>query len=187
MNKEEREKVEELNFTLGSKHRTKPYDFKNPDDIIEATVMATAEYCDMAYYWSTIENILDELDESLETFYPEEWVKHSKTNNKYFNQADCHLEKASDALNELMDQAEEKCKEMWNIAIFNSSNEVMKYFFEEEMIIKKEIINFILNEKLIEVYGDIDYNGIVVDSAKMFAKVLKEKILLYERIGIDKG
>jgi hypothetical protein len=84
-----------------------------------------------------------------------------------------------------MDQAAEKCAKMWNIVIFNSSIEVMKYFFEEEITAKKEIVDSILDEKLIEVYGDIDYNGVIEDSAKMFAKALKEKILLYEKMGLS--
>jgi hypothetical protein len=186
MNKEEREKVTQLNSVLSKDYGTKPNDFIDPDDFIEATIMTIGEYCDMAYYWSTIENIYDDFGESLETFYPKESAKYSKTHQQYFDQAGMHLEKASEALNELMNLAEEKCKKMLSIAIFSSSNKVIQYFFEKQISAKEEVIHFVLNEKLIEVFGDIDYNGEVEDSARMFTKALKEKFMLYEKIGINK-
>jgi hypothetical protein len=188
MNKEERGKVRQLNSVpvKDSGTGTEAIGYKDPDDIIEATVMAIGEYCDMAYYWSTLENIHDDFGESFETFYPEECAKSSKTNQKYFDQADMHLEKASEAINELMNLAEEKCKKILTIVIFSSSNEVIQYFFEKGISVKEEVIHFVLNEKLIEVFGDIDYNGEVEDSALMFIKALKEKFMLYEKIGINK-
>ncbi len=37
LNKEDRENIKALNEVLQMKYRTKPYDFKNPRDIIEYT------------------------------------------------------------------------------------------------------------------------------------------------------
>lgn len=39
--KDDRELIEAVNTALGMKHRSKPYDHKNIDDLIEATKMIT--------------------------------------------------------------------------------------------------------------------------------------------------
>ena len=74
INKDDKEIIRFMNESLGTQYRTTLYDFNNPDDVIEAVKMATAEYCDLAYYWGTcnkrynIEEINSALDNLFEVF-----------------------------------------------------------------------------------------------------------------------
>lgn len=67
-NKEERVLIEQLNEILGMDYRTKPFDFTKTTDLIETATMVSAEYFDLAHYWSTLSEIDENFDESLETF-----------------------------------------------------------------------------------------------------------------------
>jgi hypothetical protein len=55
-------------------YRTKPFDFTNTKDVIEAATYITAEYVDMSCYWGNLSEIASAFDESLEVFDPAAWM-----------------------------------------------------------------------------------------------------------------
>ena len=161
---------------LGMNHRTKPYDFKNSNDIIEATVMVTAKYLDMTHYWIALNDVEEAFDESLEYFNPAAWINiglKGTTNRKDFDKAIKSLRSTSDIFRELMDTTEEKCAEMWQIVFFSSPEAVKKHFFTEIDDYNQEKVNQAL-EIIFENIFKIEYDGNIENSAYNFAKTLKE-------------
>lgn len=55
-------------------HRSKPFDFNNTEDLIEAVELVTAEFVDMVQYWGKISDLNSSFDESIEHFYPANWI-----------------------------------------------------------------------------------------------------------------
>jgi|GEM_PF-6229366 len=67
--KGDRELIEAVNTALGMKHRSKPYDLKNIDDLIEATKMITGELLDTWHCYSLINTACEIYDEALEHYH----------------------------------------------------------------------------------------------------------------------
>ena len=171
ISKENKKIIEALNEVLGTKYRTIPYDFKNPNDVVEAIKMLTAEYCDYAYYWSTLNSIEEALDETVEVFSPAAWANiglKGSTNNKTLDMAIKNLRKTTDLLSELMESAEIKCREVWKIALNYPSDEVITYFFESNKRFDNVLIDKVL-DNLFEIFVTIVYDGVIETSAKNFA------------------
>ena len=183
MNSEDRENVEKLNDLLGTNHRTKPYDIKNDDDLIEMTKMITAEYVDMSHYWSELANLEENFDESLEIFNPAGWVNiglKGSTNDDIIDDAISSLKHTTNLFGNIMDKSEEKCINVWRFILKNPIKKVHKCFFGKIVNYNEEVINNVLSEDYIfEVSVKINYDGIVENSVKGFAenllKALKSK------------
>ena len=127
INKEQKEKILLLNKVLGTKYRTTPYDLANPKDLIEATINITAEYVDMEYYWSSLSDINSRFDETLEVFYPANWMNLSlenSTNDDNIDAAIIALNNAEETMSILMDKAEEKCTWIWELILLSDFNEI---------------------------------------------------------------
>jgi hypothetical protein len=184
ISKEESENIKKLNKILGTQHRSKPYNFKNPDDIIYATVMATAEYLDLANYWMTLYEVDESFDESLEHYDTAAWINiglKGSTERKDIDRALSSLRKTTSVFRELMDTSEEKCTAMWYIVFFSSSSNVREHFFGQledynEATIKKAL------EKTIENIFEIEYNGNVETSSRNFAMALKDNLDLIKKL-----
>lgn len=72
LSKRRQRESEIINKGMGMSHRTKPYDLKKPSDLVRFTEMATAEYMDMYYYHSNIQDVCEGYNESLEHFYSDD-------------------------------------------------------------------------------------------------------------------
>lgn len=178
--KEDRENIKELNRFLGTKYRTRPYDMKNTKDIIEATMMATAEFVDFAYYWRTLFSLEEYFDETLEVFHPSAWVNlglKGTTGRDDLDWATHSLQETVDVFYNLLAGAEEKCAKMWRIVFFHSHHEVKVFFFGVARDYDTETVEQVLTEQLFEVFTGVDYDGVVEHSARMFARELEGMIL----------
>ncbi|MFZ5645780.1 MAG: hypothetical protein ACOY46_19660 [Bacillota bacterium] len=174
LGKEERELVKALNQALGMRHRTKSYNFKNPEDIIEAVTYITAEFIDFYYYWATLDDIEGKFDESIETYYPAEWQKlHLPETKVKKNLGDAFqkLRKTSDSFWKLMKDAEKQCKSMWTIIFKNAPDEVLNNLFGKVFRPKPEYI-----EKLLEMeFVNMDlWQYTVEESAATFMSAMVE-------------
>lgn len=177
-NKEDREKIEILNASSGLAHRVTPYDFKKDEDIIEATTMATAEYVDYAYYWSQINDVLENFDESLEYFDTASWINIALNGAAYDKLSDLaykSLHKTEDYFSKLLDQAEEKCINMWRIVFFNSNAKVIKHFFGKSIKFDAEVIESIF-EDFYEVVSETRYAYSIEANVKNFCKTFLAKL-----------
>jgi hypothetical protein len=81
----------------------------------------------------------------------------------------------------LMEKAEEKCKNIWEIILCNSFDEVKTHFFGENVSFEKDTIDFVLTEMMTEIYCAINYNGNVEHSAEEFARHLRIELENYKK------
>lgn len=128
LNAEDRRLVKELNEIMGTRCRTKPYDFNDPDDFAEALAMVTGEYVDFLHCWFEIDNLIEHLDESIETFYPAEWQKlaMAEAARKDIAGAVNKLRAAQSALYRLVEKAEDQCRKIWLLALTCAPDEVLE-------------------------------------------------------------
>lgn len=179
MNKEDRENLKKLNRYLGTSHRTKPYDMKNPSDIIEATVMITAEYADLAHYWSTLSYLEELFDETMEVFHPSTWVnkaKEGRSNREDLVSAAVSLGETTDLFYQLMLLAEESCVRMWRFVFYHGDDRVKAHFFGVVREYNEEEVERVLEGGLFEVFAELEYDGVIENSAQFFAKELESLI-----------
>lgn len=178
INKDDKEIIKFINESLGTQYRTTLYDFNNPDDVIEAVKMATAEYCDLAYYWGILNDIEESFDESIEVFSPARWANiglKGTTENKILDKAIKSLRKTTDLFYELLEIAEDKCIEVWKVAFNHPSDKIIIYYFGSIKRYNIEEINSAL-DNLYEVFSSIEYDGVVETSAERFAISLKNDL-----------
>jgi hypothetical protein len=174
LGKEERELVKALNQALGTRHRTKSYDFKNQDDMIKAITYITAEFIDFYYYWATLDDIESKFDESIETYYPAEWQKlHLPETKVKKNLGDAvqKLRKTSDFFWRLKEDAEKQCKSMWTIIFKNASDEVLKKLFGKVFRPRPEHIEKLLSMEFVNI--DL-WQYTVEESAAKFMSAMAE-------------
>lgn len=178
--KEDRDNIEKFNSLAGMSHRSKPYDLKKSQEIIEATIMATAEFVDMSNYWSTLEQLVENLDESIEYYEPAAWLKiglKGSTEDEELEDARADLDRASDSFRILMHRAEEKCLTMWKVVLNSTDNSVKEYFFVKDLSIENDILEEVFEEHIFDVLDGKDYDGIIEHSVDSFAKQLKIMLL----------
>jgi len=179
ISKDQQEKIKRLNHILGMKHRSQPFDFNKKEDWIEALEMITAEYIDFCEYWGRLSDLNSSLDESLECFYPANWMEitqDGQISDDELDEAVRSVNQAENALQILMDRAEEKCKEIWQLTFDTRQDAVIKYFLGEEVTYKSEDLKHILEDYIFELATEIEYNGNVQHSVQEFSKNLKRKM-----------
>jgi hypothetical protein len=188
INKEDRNNIKSLNKILGMQHRSDPYDFKKPKDIIQATELATAEYLDMTYYWMTLSNIDELFDESLEHFNTAGWINiglKGTTGSKKIDSACSSLEKTAGLFHDLMMESEENCAEMWNVVLFGAADEVRQHFFGENINYPEEVIKTAL-ERTFELSTEIEYGYVIEKSAESFVKALKNNLEIANKTSMNR-
>ena len=108
--KENRDIVEKMNKYMGTKHRDRPYDLNNTDDLKQALLLAVAAYRDYRHYSITLDNLDEDFDESLEHFDTVTWFHMGYDLDKADELAlDCAsaLSKASKVFRKIAARAEE--------------------------------------------------------------------------------
>ncbi|WP_374017999.1 hypothetical protein ABU162_28625 [Paenibacillus thiaminolyticus] len=179
ISKEKRDKINLLNSLLGMKHRSTPFDFARNEDIIEAVELITAEYVDMYQYWATISELNSQLDESIECFYSAEWISISQegtTNDDELDEAIEGVNLAEDALRILMERAEQKCKDVWELIVLSDLKTVKQHFWGEDISSDRNRLNEILEDEMYEICSEILYNGNVQSSTESFANGLLRRL-----------
>jgi hypothetical protein len=178
--REDRENIEKLNRLVQTAHRSKPYDLKKAEDIIEATKMATAEFIDITEYWGRLVEVDEAFDESLEYYEPAAWIKiglKGDTENEEIEAARISLESAISSFRILMDRAEEKCITMWKVVFNCGDDKVINYFFDEVIHVEEGVLEKVFEDDMIELLDNMEYDGVIENSAQRFAAVLKERLL----------
>lgn len=178
LSKKDKENIAELNAILGTKYRETEYDLENSKDLIELTENLTAEYMDYVHYWAGITHIIEEFDQSIEVFHPEKWFQMTKEREEdIISETIDSLEYAADNMSELMEEAETKCKEIWQYILLGEDEETQKYFVGDvSRNSKEEILEAI--ESVIENIYDVRYEDQVQNDAKNFAQAIKKELKL---------
>ena len=179
MKKEDRERVKIFNQVLGTKHRTKPYDWNKAEDIIEAVTMTTAEFVDITHMDAALAELDSDLDQMIECYHPNEWTKITTgdTWDHFELQEAMHtLTTASDAMQDLANVAEEDMQEMLSLLFFRASQTVRDYFFTPGWQFDAKIAKQVIAEELCDIALDMEYDGVIPHSAGNFTKALEQRI-----------
>ncbi len=75
--KADKDLIVQMNKTYKTGYRVKSYDLGNVDDLIEMAKAITAEYLNYNKHVALLDQILEEIDETLETFRPASWYRLS--------------------------------------------------------------------------------------------------------------
>jgi hypothetical protein len=73
--KEDTELIKLLNAASGNRHRFRPYDLNNPDDMAEMLEFAIGEYCDCLSYLRRVESVKESFDETVESTGAKAWLE----------------------------------------------------------------------------------------------------------------
>ena len=104
--------IKTINAGMGTRHRDKPYDLNNTDDLKQALLLTTAAYRDYWHYWVTLETINENFDESLENYDTATWFNIGNAPGKADElslKAAAALNKARLAFDELKERAKKNC------------------------------------------------------------------------------
>ena len=104
--------IKTINAGMGTRHRDKPYDLNNTDDLKQALLLTIAAYRDYWHYWVTLESINENFDESLEYYDTATWFSLGNAPGKADElslTAAATLNKARHAFEGLAERAKENC------------------------------------------------------------------------------
>lgn len=131
--KDERQIIEHMNEHLGTKHRSKPYDWNNDHDLKAYFMMLVASYMDYKKYWDIVDDLCEELDESMELYDPLTWFStkvEGFTGDKIIQKAHKQLVSAEGHLYDLYDRAETELKTLIQL-IMQKPAETQRFIWKE--------------------------------------------------------
>lgn len=176
LSKKDQDNIAELNAIMGTRYRESEYDLEKSKDLIDAIQNATAEYMDYINYWSRLNSVMENFDQSLEVFHPEKWFNMSKTGtteNELVDETVSNLYDVTDNMFELASDAEERCKDLWEFLLLGDNKEVQKYFVGDISMYNKEKLSKAI-DAVIEYIFDIEYRNQVQKDTKSFANGVKK-------------
>lgn len=176
LSKKDQDNIAELNAIMGTTYRESEYDLKKSKDLIDAIENATAEYMDYINYWSRLNSVMENFDQSLEVFHPEKWFNMSKTGtteNELVDETVSKLYDVTDNMFELASDAEERCKDLWEFLLLGDNKEVQKYFVGDISMYNKEKLSKAIDTVIEDIF-DVKYRNQVQKDTKSFANGVKK-------------
>ena len=176
LSKKDQDNIAELNAIMGTTYRESEYDLEKSKDLIDAIENATAEYMDYINYWSRLNSVMENFDQSLEVFHPEKWFNMSKTGtteNELVDETVSNLYDVTDNMFELASDAEERCKDLWEFLLLGDNKEVQKYFVGDIAMYNKEKLSKAIDAVIEDIF-DIEYRDQVQKDTKSFANGVKK-------------
>ena len=176
LSKKDQDNIAELNAIMGTRYRESEYDLEKSKDLIDAIEKATAEYMDYINYWSRLNSVMENFDQSLEVFHPEKWFNMSKTGtteNELVDETVSNLYDVTDNMFELASDAEERCKDLWEFLLLGDNKEVQKYFVGDISMYNKEKLSKAIDAVIEDIF-DVEYRNQVQKDTKSFANGVKK-------------
>ncbi len=176
LSKKDQDNIAELNAIMGTTYRESEYDLEKSKDLIDAIENATAEYMDYINYWSRLNSVMENFDQSLEVFHPEKWFNMSKTGtteNELVDETVSNLYDVTDNMFELASDAEERCKDLWEFLLLGDNKEVQKYFVGDISMYNKEKLSKAIDAVIEDIF-DVEYRNQVQKDTKSFANGVKK-------------
>ncbi len=167
-----KDRIKYINQVLGAKHRETPYNLNNPDDMIEAVEMVTGELMDMLSYSNIVINLVEDFDESLETYYPSIWLSQGvgAVEDEDLHVVDMFLSGAEQALLNLHMKAEKNCLILWKAILCGDTVDVTEHFFGKKIKISSDDFSkFVHYYKINCIYFLEEYDGSIPKSVSIFA------------------
>lgn len=151
---------------------------ENGEDLKEAVINVTAEFMDYMDQWARVVAVYEDFDETLEAFHPEKWfrtMKGESTENKLFDETIESMEKAIDNLQELANEAEERCREVWSCLLTGSNEEVKNHFLGDISKYSKEELLEALDATISNV-SRVEYKCQIHEDIQNFANDIKRSL-----------
>jgi len=126
--KENADNIEKINAFMGMRHRSTPYDLTNPDDLRQAFLLTVAACMDYRGYWRSLENIAENLDESVEHYDTVTWINMGRSPEKADDlamEAVEALSEASNVFDQMIERADRNCTVILK-AVLSASPAVQK-------------------------------------------------------------
>ncbi len=118
--KQNADNIEKFNAGSGMRHRSKPYDLTNPDDLSEAFLYTVAASMDYRRYWRDLMHMEEEVDESFETYDVAAWLNMSVAPQKtdmLMVEAIGMLRETTDLFEKLMERADKNLVSLLKIIL----------------------------------------------------------------------
>ena len=160
------------------KYKETGYHLDNTDDLIEAAENVAAEYMDYFDYFTTLADVAENFDQSLEVFNPEKWMRltvDNETGNFLLDNVIDSINEAEDNMFELSLAAEQECKKIWEYLLLGNDNEAKNFFVGDISKYTEEEIKDAL-DWAIENICDIPYHNQVQQDAKSFGDGIKDRL-----------
>jgi hypothetical protein len=166
--------VEIMNAHLGTKHRSVPYNFSNPDDIKQAMVLAIGAYRDYERYCAVLFGLIENFDESVENYETDTWFYSTHDPEK----ADDLTMQCYDSLKDAIDMftlAEERAKD--NLIsglkmVLSAPQSIQTSVFGIAFDIKSEELSDNIDD-LLESFSEVDYCYAIPESFKSFVSHMR--------------
>ena len=183
------EDIEKLTRLLARRNRSRSFDLKNTEDIIEATVKATIEYVNMCDCWFRLIALREDFDKSLECCEPSVWIRTNttgETETEDIEDVRFNFEGASESLHSIMCSSEQKCITLWKVVLKSSKDEVKKYFLGEVIDVEEDVLDDVLENNMFNLINTMEFDGVVEHSVENFSKELKKVLLKHSENNSEK-
>lgn len=134
--KNDRELIKAVNTALGMKHRSKSYDLKNIDDLVEATKMITGELLDTWHCYSLINTACEIYDEAMEHYHTAAWTDPDSHSDSIYVDAYERIEELDGTMGLILMDLEDECRTLWEAILTNA--ECSKHYFNKEIYISRK-------------------------------------------------
>ncbi|MCL2152749.1 MAG: hypothetical protein FWH57_07315 [Oscillospiraceae bacterium] len=168
--------IEVLNYYLGMDHRTESFDLSKTEDLKQALELAVGAYRDYFHYESTLAEMVEDFDESLEHFDTITWVNMTRAHKKTDSLAVACAASLSTAYNNFVDFSD-KARDYLSVLlkiILTAPNATQEEILGDAYNISPKEINNLL-EELYDSLSDAEYKYAIPDNLKVFLEVLKEQ------------
>lgn len=173
---ENRKVIETLNASLGTKHRTMPYNLSNPNDLKHALMMATGAYRDYNHYRRELCGVGEDFDESLEHYDTIAWINQNSASEKSDAIAEeCAdaIDAATDAFNEITLRAKEHFIKTLSI-VLSATPEIQRAVLGRPYYVSQENMESEL-EKLLEILDEAEYQRSIPDNFETLLMLMADE------------
>jgi hypothetical protein len=167
--KYDRELIKSVNSALGMKHRSKPYDLKNMDDLIEATKMITGELLDIWHCYSMINQVGEIYDEAMEHYHTAAWAGAVSYRNIIYVDAQERIDELDDMMYSILGEVEDECRILWEAVLNNA--DCSRHFFNKDVDITEKNLDEIFKQVFMQL-PEMEYNTSIENSTISFAEAL---------------
>jgi hypothetical protein len=169
--KDDGELIKSVNRALCMEHRTKPYDLKNMDDLIEATKMITGELLDMWHCYSMINKVDGIYDEAMEYYHTAAWAGAGSYMDCIYVDAQGRIDELDDMMYSILGKVEDECRILWEAVLNNS--DCSRHFFNKDVDIKEKNLDEIFKQVFMQL-PEMEYNTSIENSTISFAEALDQ-------------
>lgn len=176
LSKKDKENIAKLNAIKGTRYRECEYDLENSKDLIEAIENTTSEFMDYINYWGQLSTIIEDFDQSIEVFHPEKWFNMTKTGtteNGLVDKTISGLYEVANNMSKLANNAEERCRELWEFLLLGDDKKAQKYFIGDISKYTKEEWCEALDWILENIF-EIEYENQIQNDTRNFANGMME-------------